>query len=347
LEIAIALSQKFEYNGIEEDDEVIIEAAKSFSMKLHNKWGVGKKTSCGDSGLVMFISTLDRVCFISKGSALDLILTSGRLHYVINHVMKPFLKRNDMKGAIEVGISHLVDMINRGPPSFLETSKYVLFENMEFLLFIVLVAGFVFFMDMVKSRQQREYAEAHSQLSQLDRENALALQGRYTCTSCPICFEDFRLPENSSESEPMLQQRIIGSDGLPIRLLRCGHVFDETCYQTWISSGQGDVTVCPICKQDVAASPSQQSSTLHRRTNSRTNDNDNNILDYNRYRQERLFRLARLANRYPRYIRPTQIQRWGGQDYQGTLVQDPDFVKNDPTLAPSSSGSRTTSNFGG
>merc|ERR1712051_482711 len=87
-------------------------------------------------------------------------------------------------------------------------------------------------------------------------------------------------------------------------------------------------------------STSQDSNTLHRRTTSGsdvTNDN------YNYYRQERLFRLARLARRYPRYIRPSQIQRWGQEDYQGNLVQDREFVRNDPartTNASSSSSSR-------
>merc|ERR1712124_125232 len=72
--------------------------------------------------------------------------------------------------------------------------------------------------------------------------------------SCPICLEDF-----SSTTH--------GSDGHPIQLLRCGHVFDKTCYQEWVSSGNGDVTKCPICRIDVGVNfnipPSRSSMVSH------------------------------------------------------------------------------------
>ena len=44
-----------------------------------------------------------------------------------------------------------------------------------------------------------------------------------------------------------------GSDGLPIKLLRCGHVFDETCWRCWVRSGNGDPCRCPVCRRDVGA----------------------------------------------------------------------------------------------
>ena len=111
---------------------------------------------------------------------------------------------------------------------------------------LTVFAGIFFGNEYVQSRKRRRYAEARMHLSQLDRDNALALQGQYRCTSCPICFEPFQNAGNSSstndttdgdandESEPMINNQqesgeLKGSDGLPLRLLRCGHVFDETC----------------------------------------------------------------------------------------------------------------------
>ena len=44
----------------------------------------------------------------------------------------------------------------------------------------------------------------------------------------------------------------VGSDDRPIKLLRCGHIFDMTCWQTWVDSGTGgNPWICPVCRQDV------------------------------------------------------------------------------------------------
>ena len=57
---------------------------------------------------------------------------------------------------------------------------------------------------------------------------------------------------------------LLGTDDKPIKLLRCGHIFDMTCWQMWVDSGQGNVLICPVCRQDVGASK-RESSTSHRR----------------------------------------------------------------------------------
>lgn len=44
---------------------------------------------------------------------------------------------------------------------------------------------------------------------------------------------------------------LCGTDGKPIKLLRCGHIFDTTCWQMWVDSGQGNPWICPVCRQDV------------------------------------------------------------------------------------------------
>jgi uncharacterized membrane protein YgcG len=71
------------------------------------------------------------------------------------------------------------------------------------------------------------------------------------------------------------------------------------------------------------------------------------------YQRERYFRLMRLSSRYPAFVQPQQIQRWTQSTYDGTLVQDPTFVKSDPKLQTksgnNSSGARNggSSSFGG
>jgi len=36
---------------------------------------------------------------------------------------------------------------------------------------------------------------------------------------------------------------LIGTDDKPIKLLRCGHIFDMTIWQMWVDSGQGNVLI--------------------------------------------------------------------------------------------------------
>jgi Prokaryotic RING finger family 4 len=49
-----------------------------------------------------------------------------------------------------------------------------------------------------------------------------------------------------------------GADGRKIKLLRCGHIFCETCWESWVhSSACGSPCSCPVCRQDVGKSLSR------------------------------------------------------------------------------------------
>lgn len=50
---------------------------------------------------------------------------------------------------------------------------------------------------------------------------------------------------------------LIGTDDKPIKLLRCGHIYDMSCWRMWVDSGQGNTLICPVCRQDVGA-PKQE-----------------------------------------------------------------------------------------
>jgi uncharacterized membrane protein YgcG len=49
-----------------------------------------------------------------------------------------------------------------------------------------------------------------------------------------------------------------GADGKKIKMLRCGHIFCETCWKSWVHSGCGNPCMCPVCRQDVGKSPRKQ-----------------------------------------------------------------------------------------
>jgi uncharacterized membrane protein YgcG len=42
-----------------------------------------------------------------------------------------------------------------------------------------------------------------------------------------------------------------GGDRRKIKLLRCGHIFCESCWKGWVHSGHGNPCICPVCRQDV------------------------------------------------------------------------------------------------
>merc|ERR1712232_853425 len=128
----------------------------------------------------------------------------------------------------------------RGEPDWKERAVNFLGDYLfVFVWFVVLFRAL--FRGYHQRQRDRAYARARSELLEMDRAQALALQGRYQATSCPICLENFK-------------SSTVGSDDRPIKLLRCGHVFDETCWSEWINSGRGNITKCPICQEDVGGS---------------------------------------------------------------------------------------------
>jgi len=342
------------------------DAVKMFARTLHNEWGVGNSCGRKSSGILLFVSIHDRSMYVSTSNGVQAVLTTERLEYIMEQRMKPYLKNERYYKALESFVVSVEEYFESGPPSVLEQNAG--------LLILAGILGIFGIIQWFQSRQVNQYEEVQEQLSKLDREKALLKMGQYKCTSCPICLEDFKSgsveyneSECSDEGTPLniAGGDVIGSDGLPVRILRCGHAFNETCWKDWMRKGRNssDVTKCPVCKMDINeptatqttdtsttqndhVPPSPTSRPLRRR---RTPTN----YDVNRwYRAERNFRLTRMMTRYPRYIRPSQIERWTDSNYQDRMVNDREFVRKNPTerRAGSSNSNNTThkrNNYGG
>jgi uncharacterized membrane protein YgcG len=306
------------------DEEEV--AAEDFCRRLHDAWGVGHSTSQGGTGVVIFLSVADRVIYISKGGALDKVLSNARIESIISS-SRPALKQAKYAVGLMDTVDAISEFIRSGEPDWKE-------RVMAFLqgpyLFLLMWAGLLFngvFGAYRQSQRDRTYAQAQSQLSELDRHQAQALQGQYQATSCPICLENFK-------------SSTVGSDDQPIKLLRCGHVFDETCWSEWINSGQGTITKCPICQKDVGQ-PAEDHPTPAPTVQQMIVENDaqpNEGRAVQRFQQERNFRLMRLAVRYPNFINNRQLQHWTSPTYNGDLARDPTFVNNNPRVVPRSNG---------
>lgn len=375
VQIAVAIVEEMYFGDDEihgENDVDIEEIAGQFATSLHNKWGIGQEiiptdrddstgnNSGGGTGVLVFLSIRDRVVFISVGGALDHLLTSGRIDRIIRNDMRADLKQANYEAGLTKGIDAIVELLEKGEePSVFEKISDTFFSSNTFaFVWILFVVGSGAFQQWNRQREQRIYAKVAVRLSELDRARAEVLRGSYQRTkSCPICLEDF-------------SSTTVGSDGHPIQLLRCGHVFDKTCYQEWVSSGCGDVTKCPVCRADVGlssddvpATSTTESTMDNANAGSEGNDdpndgsssndgavsgfednigNDNNNLaestsDNNThmitfYQRDRNFRLERLSELYPRYVTVNAVTRWSSPTFSGSLVQDLSFRNRDPAV---------------
>lgn len=375
VQMAIAIVNSIDMNGNNHfSDNFKIQEAKKLAMNIHDSWGVGN-TECNGSGIVLLLSVKDRVAYISTSSGLSPILTQGRIDHIIEE-MKPFLKDQEYAKALVNAIHFIIRYIDKGPPSF--------WEQYLSIIFMVVIFGGVIGAGKWQQKKKTEYVKVKSHLDKIDHDKALVLMGKYECSSCPICLEDFKSPNEESGSfekkkgspptSPVSKPDdtnagipYIGSDGKPLQLLRCGHAFDKSCWEEWTSSSSRNIHQCPICKQDIGGSVSvdaNQQSSYQRSQELLPLSQYNNMGWASRrqqqqqlqqmYQFERNFRIHRLHHRYPHYIRQSNVDRWTRDGYDGTMAQDSEFLHRDPVVhdqqhssGSSGSGGTSFSSFGG
>ena len=263
-----AVLREGSYYTYEDEDDMVNDAAQLFARFLHDSWWEShcrqKDGMCvggREYGILIFLSILDRVCFISTGSDISVILPWWRLEHVVTN-MKPDLRRRDYGTAILRAIDDLALMLEAGPPTVSDR----LHDFVSRFGVVVAFALFTFFFGAwgeYRDRRKRwQYAETRSRLSGVDKEKARQCQRDFQTKSCPIClenFEDAPLEDVEGEGTPSGTMRRVdsygipvrGNDGRPLKMLRCGHIFDDSCWTTWVNSGFGNPCNCPVCRQDV------------------------------------------------------------------------------------------------
>ena len=326
-------------------------AAELLARQVHDKWGVGMDTECGGTGILLFLSDRDRTIYISRGSALESVLTDRRLDRTIEH-MKPLLKKEQYALAILGALQELDEYLVAGEPRWTERVSDFIVAYLGYA-WILAIFGFLGRSIMKEQKERRDYAKVSSQLNEMDQARAEALQGRFRSKSCPICLEDFTAAdeqENSKECDPAILK---GSDGLPLKLLRCGHVYCDSCFSEWVCAGHHNkVDKCPICQQDIGGDGNKTHESSGNTATDQQDENRNSEEDaqnraYRQYTRDRNFRLMRLNRRYPNFVRPQQVERWTSVGYDGCLARDPTFVSSDPVIRTSSSRSSGSGRSGG
>jgi hypothetical protein len=213
--------------------------------------------------------------------------------------MKPDLRRRAYGDAILQAIADLAGMLEAGPPTMRDRMHDFVARFGVVIAFAFFTFAFGAWGEYRDRRKRWQYAEQRSRLSSVEREKASLLQQDYRTRSCPICLENYdygdekpesfgdsveslpalvdeevkKEPSSSSSSTSSERDSLVnvkrvdkfgiptrGADGKKIKLLRCGHIFCETCWKSWVHSGCGNPCNCPMCRQDVGKNPSKRSS---------------------------------------------------------------------------------------
>lgn len=264
-----AVLREGSYYTYEDEDDMVNDAAQVFARHLHDAWwksppNCAESNTCRNPafGILIFLSVTDRVCFISTGTGIASMLPWWRLEHIVSN-MKPQLRSRDYGNSILDAVQDLYEMLLAGPPTFSDRLH-------DFVSRFGVVIGFAIFTFFFgawgeyRDRQKRwQYAETRSRLSKDDKEKARLLQSHFHTPHCPICLESFDglegvdLPGGGEKGEEGMKRvdsfgiPVKGNDDRPVKMLRCGHIFDETCWNLWVNSGHGNPCNCPVCRQDV------------------------------------------------------------------------------------------------
>ena len=167
---------------------MVNDAAQIFARVLHDAWW--KDTGRGETGILMFLSVQDRVCFISTGSEISLILPWWRLDHVVAS-MRSDLHHRDYGNALLHAIDDLSAMLEAGPPTLSDRFHDFCARFGAVLGFAVFTFFFGAWGEYRDRRKRWQYAEQRSRLTETDRFKARRMQKDYRTRSCPICLETF------------------------------------------------------------------------------------------------------------------------------------------------------------
>ena len=238
-EVALLVIKKMDYMYI--GFQGAEEAARKFAMNIHDKWGVGDKTT--NNGVLLFLSIEDRVLFISTGAGVEHQLTSRALDVTINN-MRTYLRRKEYFEAMDYAILDIASLLSskaRPPPPVVDSTSFV--------LFVVCFSSLLALFGIINYRKhvwKNGMTRGSQKLNDLMKEIQLASEdNKYETTSCPICLENFPLSSPTNELET--NQPLLPKAANRPMALQCGHVFCFTCLDTHLKSANGKS--CPICRR--------------------------------------------------------------------------------------------------
>ena len=267
-----------------DQDDMVNDAAQYFARYVHDTWSKKlsqeQKATNGSTPtniILIFISVEDRICYISSGTRMTTILPWWRLEHVVQD-MKQDLRKNRTGEALGIAIQDITELLVEGPPTLGDRVNDFVDRFGIVILFTVFTFIFATWGECRDRRGRMFFAEKKTRLTKAEKEKARSLQREFQTKACPICLDPFQnqpiqddeMDDEDDDDGSMNNEKtsnkkkennmkrvdsygipLVGTDNQPIKLLRCGHIFDQQCWQLWVDSGQGNPWSCPVCRQDV------------------------------------------------------------------------------------------------
>lgn len=159
-------------------DDMVNDAAQYFARYIHDNWSrylAREQNSSSVNIVLIFISTLDRICYISSGNRLAAVLPWWRLEHVVQD-MKQDLQKRQIGDAIVIAIDDLTSLLIGGPPSFRDRVNDFLQRFGIVILFTVFTFTFATLGECRESRRRIFFADRRSRMNATERESARLLQ---------------------------------------------------------------------------------------------------------------------------------------------------------------------------
>lgn len=243
------------------DKNVQEKEVEAFARHVYQTWNrdAKMKSICDGSAILIVMVEEDHLIYIARGSALASILTDARVQLLIAQ-LRPLLRRKRYADAVVdllEGI-HFFSLYGESRPSQAQSR---LLSTLGYTICLLLAA-----IRLYRSAcQRKKYYQLQRSMQWDDlsrRIQAEMLQRRFKAESCPICLGTF--PSNDGEKDCFS----LGSDGQPLKLLRCGHVFDASCWVKWERTcyQNGTITRCLLCRQHGCCDKASKDVFIDRRT---------------------------------------------------------------------------------
>ena len=159
---------------------MVNDAAQYFARYIHDNWSkyLAQEQDVGETStniVLIFISTMDRICYISSGNRIGAILPWWRLEHVVQD-MKPYLQNDQIGNALYMGIEDLSKLLITGPPSFTDRLNDFLERFGVVVLFTIFTFVFATWGECRDRRKRFFLVEGRSQMTAAEKEKARLLQ---------------------------------------------------------------------------------------------------------------------------------------------------------------------------
>jgi len=328
-----------------EEGEQPAAVAKEFAKTLHARWGVGS-SEC-DNGVLMLLSVDDRQVFVSTGKQAQREGLPDDTLAIIVSWMVPYLKDGAYGEAVVRGLTN-VGLALSGWDVAKDDSTWDI--GLVFFLIVLAFMLFSIVQSILQARKRTKRLKSCKQVLEKikDEQDRVVSREWSEHRTCPVCFEAFGEPGESSEATTEEGSRLLGDPDRKRLVLQCGHCVCEPCLKEWMGRNR----TCPVCRQPVdddggadadgAGQAPSGSGTAGRVPR--------DSLASEVLAADLLYRLQRAQRLYPEFITDDTVQGWhrSGRD-TGSFRMDR-WVTDQVTVArqtrAGSHGSAATS-FGG